>query len=391
MRKFFYLEISKNRIFGLDLLRFIAIFMVLLGHSLIHVPKILWSKINPFLYDGVSIFFVLSGFLIGGILVKILIKEKASYKGLLDFWKRRWLRTLPTYFLVLIFLIFYTLIFMPTNFPNSWYRFFFFTQNFLGHYRPSFFAEAWSLSVEEWFYLLVPFILFSFLIIFKIHVKVTILMVSIFIILFVTWYRFHLYYSFIIPDKPNLEQIKAFKGFLSMGIDYQVIPRLDSIMYGVVGAFFSHYYPKIWNNKLNFILVLLGLYILYYTKYEMGKSYGPFANIWCPTLISIAILSMLPFLSNLKKGLGNWTSWITFFSLISYSMYLVNLNIVTIALISNTIHGNYTSDLYIPGDYWIVDCLLFWIFTIFLSFILYKFIELPFMKLRDKKINVPNN
>jgi peptidoglycan/LPS O-acetylase OafA/YrhL len=385
IRKFFHLEISKNRIFGLDLLRFIAIFMVLLGHSLILAPANIKPYVYPFIFDGVAIFFVLSGFLIGGILIKILIKEKPSYPVLLDFWKRRWMRTLPAYFLVLIFLLIYTFIFLPKNFPEGWYRFFFFTQNFLGHYRPGFFAEAWSLSIEEWFYLLVPLILFSFLIIFKTSTKYTILIVSLLIIALVTFYRYHLYYSFGIPINPNEQQIKLFKKFLSLGIDYQVIPRLDSIMYGVVGAFFAHYTPKIWNNKLNFLLIFICLYILYLTKFQMGKSYGPFAIIWSPSLISLAIFFMLPFLSNLRKGLGKWTSWITYFSLISYSMYLVNLNIVTIAIIKHTIHGDYSMDKFIPGDYWVLDYILFWILTIFISFILYKFIEVPFMKMRDKK------
>jgi len=114
MGKFFNIEISKNRIFGLDLLRFIAIFMVLLGHSTNMAPQHIKNFVLKYHYDGVAIFFVLSGFLIGGILIKILNKDKPSYYGLLDFWKRRWMRTLPAYLLVLIFLIFYTLIFSKT-------------------------------------------------------------------------------------------------------------------------------------------------------------------------------------------------------------------------------------------------------------------------------------
>ena len=392
MNKLFHLEISNNRIFGLDLLRFVAIFMVLLGHSLILAPENLKPYVYQFIYDGVAIFFVLSGFLIGGILIKILNKENPSYKGLLDFWKRRWMRTLPAYFLVLIFLIFYTLIFLPKNFPEGWFRFFFFTQNFLGHYRPEFFAEAWSISVEEWFYLLVPLILFSILIFFKTTIKLTMLFISLIIILLVTWYRFHLYYSFNIPNNPNPDQLIYFKETLiNLRIRYQVIPRLDSIMYGVLGAFLAHYTPKIWNNKLNVFLFFIGLYILYNTKLNIGKTYAPFAVIWYPSIISMAIFMMLPFLSNMRKGLGKWTSWITFFSLISYSMYLVNLNVVTIAIIKHTIHGDYSLDKFIPDDYWVLDYILFWVLTIFISFILYKFIEVPFMKMRDKKKIVQDN
>ncbi len=385
MRRLFQFEISENRIFGLDVLRFVAIFMVLLGHSLILVPQEYKKSVNPFLYDGVAIFFVLSGFLIGGILVKIVNKQSASWAGLLDFWKRRWMRTLPVYLVVLLFLLVYTLIFFPVNFPKEWFRFFIFTQNIFGHYRPGFFAEAWSLSIEEWFYLSVPLILFVALMVFKSSTKWTILLVSIGLLAAITYYRYYLYYSYGISENPNLYQIKLFKKFLTYGIDYQVIPRLDSIMFGVLAAFIAHYYPLVWNAKWNILLVFVGLYLLYYSKFHMGKSYGPFANIWCPTLKSLAVFFMLPFMSNLRKGLGKWTIWISFFSLISYSMYLVNLNVVTIAIIKQTIHGNYSVGKFVAGEGWILDYLLFWIFTISISFVLYQWIEVPFMKLRDKK------
>ena len=385
MRRLFQFEISENRIFGLDVLRFVAIFMVLLGHSLILVPQEYKKSVNPFLYDGVAIFFVLSGFLIGGILVKIVNKQSASWAGLLDFWKRRWMRTLPVYLVVLLFLLVYTLIFFPVNFPKEWFRFFIFTQNIFGHYRPGFFAEAWSLSIEEWFYLSVPLFLFVALMVFKSSTKWTILLVSIGLLAAITYYRYYLYYSYGISENPNLYQIKLFKKFLTYGIDYQVIPRLDSIMFGVLAAFIAHYYPLVWNAKWNILLVFVGLYLLYYSKFHMGKSYGPFANIWCPTLKSLAVFFMLPFMSNLRKGLGKWTIWISFFSLISYSMYLVNLNVVTIAIIKQTIHGNYSVGKFVAGEGWILDYLLFWIFTISISFVLYQWIEVPFMKLRDKK------
>ena len=72
-------------------------------------------------------------------------------------------------------------------------------------------------------------------------------------------------------------------------------------------------------------------------------------------------------------------------------MYLVNLNVVTIAIIKHTIHGDYSLDKFIPDDYWVLDYILFWVLTIFISFILYKFIEVPFMKMRDKKKIVQDN
>ncbi len=65
--KVFQLPSSPNRIFGLDLLRAFAILTVLVTHSDTWVSKkftFFYEYIARF--DGVSVFFVLSGFLIGG-------------------------------------------------------------------------------------------------------------------------------------------------------------------------------------------------------------------------------------------------------------------------------------------------------------------------------------
>ena len=63
---------DKKRNFGLDLLRSISIISVLLSHFIILFPD--FSYKTPFhimSYFGVEIFFVLSGFLIGGIILRV--------------------------------------------------------------------------------------------------------------------------------------------------------------------------------------------------------------------------------------------------------------------------------------------------------------------------------
>ena len=55
------------------------------------------------LINGVELFFVLSGFLIGGILIKTFQKDNSfGIKTISNFWIRRWFRTLPNYDLILI-------------------------------------------------------------------------------------------------------------------------------------------------------------------------------------------------------------------------------------------------------------------------------------------------
>ncbi len=377
---FFKLDQGHNRVFGLDLLRFISIIMVLIGHSLIFVPQEYKVKVYGFLLDGVSIFFVLSGFLIGGILIKQLEKSKPNYAGLLEFWKRRWLRTLPAYLVVLLFLLIYTAIVLPNNLPSDWYKFFFFLQNFFAE-RPGFFAEAWSLSIEEWFYLTVPFILFTVLYFTKSPVKWTVLIVSILVVIAITYFRVYLYHAYNFSGKEA--DIEAFKNYMQLNIEYSVVPRLDSIMYGVIASFIAFYYPKIWQNKFNILLFIIGIGILYYTKYNMGKSYLIYAAVWVSSLKSLGVFLMLPFLSNLKSG-GRITSFITYFSLISYSLYLVNLNVVVNVIIKNTINGTFSGK-YVQNDYWYVDYIFFWVFTIAISHTMYKLVEVPFIKLRERK------
>ena len=377
---FFKLDQGHNRVFGLDLLRFIAIIMVLIGHSLIFVPQEYKIKVYGFLLDGVSIFFVLSGFLIGGILIKQLEKSKPNYAGLLEFWKRRWLRTLPAYLVVLLFLLIYTAIVLPNNLPSDWYKFFFFLQNFFAE-RPGFFAEAWSLSIEEWFYLTVPFILFTVLYFTKSPVKWTVLIVSILVVIAITYFRVYLYHAYNFSGKEA--DIEAFKNYMQLNIEYSVVPRLDSIMYGVIASFIAFYYPKIWQNKFNVLLFVIGIGILYYTKYNMGKSYLIYAAVWVSSLKSLGVFLMLPFLSNLKSG-GKITAFITYFSLISYSLYLVNLNVVVNVIIKNTINGTFSGK-YVQNDYWYIDYILFWVFTIAISHTMYKLVEVPFIKLRERK------
>jgi len=96
----------KHRIFGLDVVRTLAVLLVLISHS----TFLLFPQENNFLITitrffgtvGVDLFFVLSGFLIGRIILRLLKQEKVSFNDLFYFWIRRWFRTLPNYFLILI-------------------------------------------------------------------------------------------------------------------------------------------------------------------------------------------------------------------------------------------------------------------------------------------------
>ena len=120
---FLKINYGHSRVFGLDLLRMFAILFVVFGHSAILVPEEYKDIIRKITLDGVAMFFVLSGFLIGGILIKIVEKEKPTFPVLLNFWSRRWLRTAPIYFIILSFVLIYTFIYKADRVPSDWYRY----------------------------------------------------------------------------------------------------------------------------------------------------------------------------------------------------------------------------------------------------------------------------
>jgi len=141
----------------LDSLRGIAILLVLLGHGLApprgvrlsHLSRTL-SLAHEYNWVGVNLFFVLSGFLITGILVDHLGRKDYFSR----FYVRRALRILPLFYATLLVLLFSGLI--------SW-RFLFLSVLFLANSAPFFgltvqYVPLWSLAVEEHFYMLWPLI-----------------------------------------------------------------------------------------------------------------------------------------------------------------------------------------------------------------------------------------
>ncbi|MEM1002632.1 MAG: acyltransferase family protein, partial [Bacteroidota bacterium] len=119
-----------TRIFGLDILRALAISLVVLSHLFWITSKstgVISEIMSLAGVIGVEIFFVLSGFLIGRIMYGFFVKQAFSFKDVINFWKRRWFRTLPNYYLILIVNVSITL-FIGIELPSSLWRYFFFLQ-----------------------------------------------------------------------------------------------------------------------------------------------------------------------------------------------------------------------------------------------------------------------
>jgi peptidoglycan/LPS O-acetylase OafA/YrhL len=142
-------------------LRGIAILLVLLFHnfSYFQITYIGWV--------GVDLFFVLSGFLI----TRILLSTKANKHYFKNFYLRRILRIFPLYYLsILLFLIVERILSLPSGMTFSHYLaiYLIYFQNLLFFQKQdqslgySILNHFWTLSVEEHFYILWPWLVFYF-------------------------------------------------------------------------------------------------------------------------------------------------------------------------------------------------------------------------------------
>jgi peptidoglycan/LPS O-acetylase OafA/YrhL len=153
----------EGRLPQLDAVRGIAILLVLFANTSEKYPLLHLQRFVGDGWMGVDLFFVLSGFLITGILLNT--KESLGYFK--NFYARRTLRILPLYCAVLVFMLVIVPLLRPSQaheiFERSspWWAYPVFLQNFLVA-LPTMAAgplgATWSLAIEEQFYLVWPLI-----------------------------------------------------------------------------------------------------------------------------------------------------------------------------------------------------------------------------------------
>lgn len=145
------------RILELDGLRGFAALIVVIAHFFGEVPGGVTNM--QFGWFGVEVFFVLSGFLIGG----IILDERGRDGFWRSFYVRRTARIVPIYLTVLAAIGLMTAAFAwaPQGFP-AW-TYLTFTQNvygaFVGGHDALWLQPLWTLAVEEQFYLLLPLLI----------------------------------------------------------------------------------------------------------------------------------------------------------------------------------------------------------------------------------------
>lgn len=354
---------TRERQPGLDLLRALAVVVVVIYHAgIMGFP--LPAGIHRFGWIGVDLFFVLSGYLIGGQLLAPLVRGQRF--NLRRFFARRALRILPVYFFILaLYVLLPSWREYPEMFP-AW-KFLVSVQN-IGLRGGTAFSHAWSLAVEDQFYLLLPLVLLCL----------------------IRWRRA----AFVIPcaivigglalrwflARQNLTETGVYWRAFQTWIYYATWTRLDPLVFGVGLAAIEKFRPQWWQRLMNLApwLWLPGLALIVYAL-NLGETevITVTTSIWQFPLIALGMAALLvcavsprlPFRRVNVPGAA-------FIASIAYSAYLVQkLVIHFIAQWLATQNIALTSFPAIVG----VQLCVYAVATIF-----FLAIERPFLRLRHR-------
>jgi peptidoglycan/LPS O-acetylase OafA/YrhL len=378
---------KQERIFGLDLMRFLAISSVLYCHlssPLYHFfsgyAEVIFNLLNWITgYYGVEIFFVLSGFLIGSIYIKTIVNSDHTDQPMLaqvkDFWLKRWIRTLPNYYLfILINLVVYTIVHTEINTAGV-LKAILFLQKVQPKASVSFFGVSWSLAVEEWFYLLMPIFFMIGLSFMK--DKKRAFGLAIFLLFFIpTFNKF--YYA--IQSKMPAKHDEVFR--------YATFYRIDAIGFGVLFSWFwslGKYREFFIRHKTKLLIAGIGLLLfsfLYILLFLARNDQNPFLFAAFSSICSVAILLCMPALIQMKARAGSiFYKSVVFVSLSSYSLYLCHG--VVIQLIAYFFEASFHLETF-PGAILYVFTLL--TTSLLFAHFLYKYFEVPILNKRESII-----
>lgn len=361
---------------GLDGLRAIAILMVFASHT----------DLVEFGWAGVQLFFVLSGFLITGILLDM--KESLpSGKYFTKFYGRRFLRIFPLYYfyLALMAVVAYRMIaldfrpkYMEIFFNQVWYAVLYVYDFFyrMPWFQPSQFLDHfWSLAVEEQFYIVWPLLL---LLVPQKHLK---RLFVLFIILGIV-FRFLLYLWYL--SGSSLWVFREPFGFVAYSFP---LSHLDAFALGAYISRYSIWRPKVQLGFLAFLVPLLGFMATYHATGRIGSvsalgydsSLGAsYQFLWAHTLLNY-FFAVLIYCVVREKMLVRFLEmpWLRYLGKISYGMYVYHLALIWFVwrLFENRIQG--------PMAIWIKPAIALSA-TVLIATLSYYFLERPILNLKDR-------
>jgi peptidoglycan/LPS O-acetylase OafA/YrhL len=368
---------------SLDGVRAIAIILVMSFHA----------ELTHFGWVGVQLFFVLSGFLITGILWKEKFKPGSLSFKFKKFWVRRSLRIFPLYYGYILII---GLVYLIWHFPPYFKIYFPYAVSYSINYplfiiqRPGnpLFHHLWSLSIEEQFYLLFPLIL---LLCPKRFIKYFLLAV-IFISPIIRFLLGEYYKSKGLPDMT-----------VSNAVNFNTLCQLDAFCVGgiIPVLFLDNRVKKPLRILGMFFMIVLAAGLLNYLFSHSGLGYltdlgyyhyliNNYQHVWQYTCLNLLFASFILVLVSIhsQKSYPRLRSlleskWMVQIGKVSYGMYVFHW-LVWVYLFNN---------IFKPGSFLLRISLFipYLVVVYLLAALSYRLYESRFIKLKDRFFPGPSN
>lgn len=360
---------ENQRIHGLDTLRACAILLVMMYHYMVFVSsEASFGLLSEIGWAGVDLFFVLSGYLIGN----QIFSEMRSAEGfsLTRFYARRALRTLPNYYFILAIYFLFPIAAGGNPLTPLW-KFLSFTQNF-DLKSGTAFSHAWSLCIEEQFYLLLPLISLFVIGRLKTVRGMWIVIVGTMVICAV--------FRWLMLNKVGIDG-----GLYRTYIYYSSWCRFDELLPGVALALVKNYHASVWQEwtakgtrhlLLGAAMTVLAFILFQHFNYDPAVGFSGFTTTFGYTILAcgfaLMTLSALSPTSPLARiqvpGAAALAIW-------SYALYLVHKPLMNALIpLFNASQISVASTLGIG---------LMFVMSVVAAYIQFICIESPFMRLRS--------
>lgn len=367
---------EREKFIGLDHLRAAAILLVFLYHYRMFEHPDWVDAVGWIGWTGVDLFFVLSGFLISNQLFQEIRKYRTI--RLKVFFTKRFFRIIPPYLFTLGLYFFFPVFREREALPPLW-KFLTFTQNFgLDVIRQGTFSHAWSLCIEEQFYLILPLLLLLLIRLKKIkYLKLIIVsvMITTLLLRIVCWNGFVL---------PYLETPDFWKEWY-MNIYYPTYTRLDGLAVGaLIGFLFQSSNFRTIINRNGNLLVFTGIMAVAFSLWFCRDQYSQQASLFGFTMIAISY-------GILVTGTVSDTSFLsrkpniitTHLAVLSYSVYLSHKGVIHLVQMLAE-----KTELPVSGTSGIITCFIFCV----LAGLFYRYcIEKPSAALKNKILSSSNH
>ena len=354
------------RLPGLDLLRAIAVLWTMQFHSFIVGglgPD--WSWLSRYGWLGVDLFFVLSGYLIGGQLLRPLAKGEAP--SLREFYIKRAFRILPAFWAVLAVYLLWPGFREAPGMEPAWKFLLFVVNVSIDYGQNAAFSHVWSLCVEEHFYLLFPVLA---LLLSRRPSAALFWSVCITVLLGGIALRAGIWLHFDATDPP--------RPWFVENIYYPTWNRLDGLLMGVMLATWQAYRPALWTRAGRHanLFLLAGVLVMALALWLFRDRVGLLGNSigWPVAALGLALLVFAGAQSNGLIGARTLpgAGWI---AAISYSLYLVHKPMYAVV-------QNHWGEM-LDGQ-GMLAWLAYGLASILAAALLYYAVERPFLRLRGR-------